>query len=150
MYKFCTFFMKNIKVLWNSHNFWLVSNLLCYCLCQAQATTEESSDYYEDAASFLNAKNSESSSHFGVSGGVYNVEVGLEASFEHSFIHNISQYNSKVMSCMTTNIHVMMVHLFKNFTIRDSESRLQWKTFKTKHCFVMLFLTGRYHTHTHN
>ncbi|KAI7809993.1 putative complement component C8 alpha chain [Triplophysa rosa] len=69
-------------------------NFLSYQL-MAQATTEQSSDYYEDAASFLNAIKSESSFNFGVTVGVYNVEVGLEAGFDHSLIRNISQYSSK-------------------------------------------------------
>lgn len=79
----------------------LISIHQMYYSCQAQATTEESSDYYKDAVSFLKAINSESSFNLGVTVGVYDVEVGLEGGFENSFIHNISQYTNKVMAAYT-------------------------------------------------
>ncbi|XP_056597020.1 complement component C8 alpha chain [Triplophysa dalaica] len=69
-------------------------NFLSYQL-MTQATTEQSTDYYEDAATLLKAIKSESSFNLGMTFGIYNVEAGLEGGVEHSLIHNISQYNSK-------------------------------------------------------
>ncbi|XP_077098205.1 complement component C8 alpha chain [Siphateles boraxobius] len=71
-------------------------NFLTYQI-MAQATTEEASDYHEDAVSFLRARQTEASFNFGVSLRVAFVEVGLEVSGEFKFLRNISQYNKKDM-----------------------------------------------------
>ncbi|XP_055059541.2 complement component C8 alpha chain [Misgurnus anguillicaudatus] len=69
-------------------------NFLSYQF-MAQASTEESTDYYEDAVSFLKAIRTESSSNVGVSVGIYHVEAGVNMGHEQTFLKNISQYNNK-------------------------------------------------------
>ncbi|NP_001003496.1 complement component C8 alpha chain [Danio rerio] len=63
----------------------------------AQASTEESSDYYEDAVSFLRAKHSENSFNFGIKPQIGFVEFGVEFSAEFMFLNNISKYTNKEM-----------------------------------------------------
>uniref|UniRef100_A0A672KBF6 Complement C8 alpha chain n=1 Tax=Sinocyclocheilus grahami TaxID=75366 RepID=A0A672KBF6_SINGR len=69
-------------------------NFLSYQI-MAQATTKEASDYYEDAVSFLKARQREISFNVGVTLRVAFVEVGVELSAEFKFLRNISQYTNK-------------------------------------------------------
>ncbi|XP_053186333.1 complement component C8 alpha chain [Scomber japonicus] len=61
----------------------------------AEATSEGSHEYYEDMTSLLKARKTMRSSNFGVSIGVYYVEVGLSASKESEFLKNLTQFNSQ-------------------------------------------------------
>ncbi|KAM6948241.1 complement component C8 alpha chain [Aplochiton taeniatus] len=61
----------------------------------AQATSEGTSEYYEDLGSFLRARKEEGSSNFGASIGIAYVEVGISGSDEWKFVNNISQYNNQ-------------------------------------------------------
>ncbi|XP_067308373.1 complement component C8 alpha chain [Pseudorasbora parva] len=69
-------------------------NFLSYQI-MAQATTEEASEYYEDAVSFLKAKQTEGSFNFGFSVKVSFLEVGREISSEFKLLSNMSKYNNK-------------------------------------------------------
>ncbi|KAK7158475.1 hypothetical protein R3I94_004941 [Phoxinus phoxinus] len=71
-------------------------NFLTYQI-MAQATTEEATDYHEDAVSFLKARQTEGSFNLGISLRVSYVEVGGEGSSQYKFLSNISQYNNKEM-----------------------------------------------------
>ncbi|XP_067218936.1 complement component C8 alpha chain isoform X1 [Chanodichthys erythropterus] len=84
-------------------------NFLSYHI-MAQATTEEASDYYEDAVSFLNARKTEGSSNFGYSLRISYVEVGVEESSEYKFLKNISQYNNKEMGFVRLLSTVQTAH----------------------------------------
>lgn len=67
-------------------------------LFQAEATSEGSEEYYEDAADFLKARKRSSSSNAGVSFGIYYVEAGVSGSREREFLQNITQFRSQVGS----------------------------------------------------
>ncbi|KAI2667175.1 Complement component C8 alpha chain [Labeo rohita] len=69
-------------------------NFLSYQIV-AQATTEEASDYFEDAVSFLKARQVEGSTNVGVSARFAYVEGGLQMSSNFKFLTNISQYANK-------------------------------------------------------
>nr|XP_046265418.1 complement component C8 alpha chain isoform X2 [Scatophagus argus] len=61
----------------------------------AEATSQGSTEYYEDMANMLKARKEMSSSNAGVSIGIYYVEAGLSGSEESEFVRNITQYNSQ-------------------------------------------------------
>ncbi|XP_042573655.1 complement component C8 alpha chain isoform X1 [Cyprinus carpio] len=69
-------------------------NFLSYQI-MAQATTVEASDYYEDAVSFLKARQREISFNAGITRRVAFVEIGHDVSAEFKFLRNISQYANK-------------------------------------------------------
>lgn len=56
----------------------------------------EASDYYEDAVSFLKARQREISFNAGITRRVAFVEIGHDVSAEFKFLRNISQYANKV------------------------------------------------------
>ncbi|TRY54218.1 hypothetical protein DNTS_030479 [Danionella cerebrum] len=62
---------------------------------KAQSSTEESSEYFEDAVSFLRAKQTENSFNFGIKPRVAFVEVGLSVSAEWMYLKNISKFTNK-------------------------------------------------------
>ncbi|XP_071383489.1 complement component C8 alpha chain-like [Centroberyx affinis] len=61
----------------------------------AQATSEGSSEYYEDMVNLLNARKTEGSSNVGFTVGIYYVEGGLSASVESKFLTNITQHKGQ-------------------------------------------------------
>ncbi|MCJ8731207.1 hypothetical protein PDJAM_G00196680 [Pangasius djambal] len=69
-------------------------NFLSYRM-MAHSLSEGSTEEYSDAASLLDAQRTESSSNFGVTGGIMYVEAGLSGSHSEKLLKNISQYDSK-------------------------------------------------------
>lgn len=67
-------------------------------LFQAEATSEGSEEYYDDAVEFLKARKRSSSSNAGVTFGIYYVEAGVSGSREREFLQNITQLRSQVGS----------------------------------------------------
>uniref|UniRef100_A0A665UZ97 Complement C8 alpha chain n=1 Tax=Echeneis naucrates TaxID=173247 RepID=A0A665UZ97_ECHNA len=76
---------KNYRKPYNYHSYRFV----------AEATSQGSHEYYEDAASLLRARQSSSSSNGGVTVGVSYVEVGLSGSQESDFLKNLTKFNSQ-------------------------------------------------------
>ncbi|KAK7945039.1 hypothetical protein WMY93_000767 [Mugilogobius chulae] len=76
---------KNYRKPYNYHTYQFVG----------EATSEGTHEYYEDVASLLKARKTFNSANFGVSVGVYYVEVGLSASVEAQFLNNLTQYKSQ-------------------------------------------------------
>ncbi|XP_028986973.1 complement component C8 alpha chain [Betta splendens] len=77
--------LKNFRKPYNYHSYRFV----------AEATSEGSSEYYEDALSLLNARKEERSGNAGFTVGVAYVEVGLKASAETTFLTNITKHRSQ-------------------------------------------------------
>lgn len=67
-------------------------------LFQAEATSEGSEEYYDDAVEFLKARKTSSSSNAGATFGIYYVEAGVSGSREREFLQNITQLRSQVGS----------------------------------------------------
>ncbi|XP_068197284.1 complement component C8 alpha chain [Antennarius striatus] len=61
----------------------------------AEATSEGSHEYYDDAVSLLSARKTMRSSNAGASVGVYYVEVGLSGGRESEFLQNVTQHKSQ-------------------------------------------------------
>lgn len=93
-------------------------------LFQAEATSEGSEEYYDDAADFLKARKTSSSSNAGVTFGIYYVEVGLSGSREREFLQNITQHRSQVGSTD------LQTHLFCH---------------KHDHTFMFFFILSYFH-----
>lgn len=65
-------------------------------LIQAEATSEGSHEYYEDAVSLLRARSTTNSFNFGVTVGINKLEVGVSGSLETAFLNNITKHKSQV------------------------------------------------------
>lgn len=76
---------KNFRKPYNYHTYQFV----------AEAASEGTHEYYEDAASLLKARKTEFSANFERTFGVMYVEVGVNASVEVQTIRNISEFKSK-------------------------------------------------------
>ncbi|KAF3699041.1 Complement component C8 alpha chain Complement component 8 subunit alpha Precursor [Channa argus] len=76
---------KNYRKPYNYHNYRFV----------AQATSEGSDEYFEDAVSLLNARNTMKSSSGGFTFGINKFQVGLAGSDESEFLKNITKYKGQ-------------------------------------------------------
>ncbi|CAB1326455.1 unnamed protein product [Coregonus sp. 'balchen'] len=61
----------------------------------AQATSEGSSEYYEDMATFLKARKTEDSFNLGVTVGIQYVEFGIAGNVETEFLNNLTKYTNQ-------------------------------------------------------
>lgn len=75
---------------------------------QAEATSKGSDEYFEDMQRLLEARQSMSSSNFGVSVGISFVNVGVKGNAESEFLNNLTKYQSQVYSKKTINEKTML------------------------------------------
>ncbi|XP_013995979.2 complement component C8 alpha chain [Salmo salar] len=61
----------------------------------AQATSEGSSEYYEDLATLLKARKTENSFNLGVTVGIQYVEFGVSGNVETEFLKNLTKYTNQ-------------------------------------------------------
>uniref|UniRef100_A0A4W5L8V4 Complement C8 alpha chain n=1 Tax=Hucho hucho TaxID=62062 RepID=A0A4W5L8V4_9TELE len=61
----------------------------------AQATSEGSSEYYEDMATLLKARKTENSFNLGVTVGIQYVEFGVAGNVETEFLKNLTKYTNQ-------------------------------------------------------
>uniref|UniRef100_A0AAY5KAT8 MACPF domain-containing protein n=1 Tax=Esox lucius TaxID=8010 RepID=A0AAY5KAT8_ESOLU len=61
----------------------------------AEATSEGSSEYYEDMATFVKARKTEHAFNMGFSVGIQRVEVGVSGNVETEFLNNLTKYTSE-------------------------------------------------------
>ncbi|XP_037315433.2 complement component C8 alpha chain [Pungitius pungitius] len=86
----------------------------------AQATSEGSHEYFEDAVSLLKARKDMHSSNGGVTLGIAYVEVGLSGSSESEFLNNVTQYQSQDLGFIRLWSKVQTAH----FKMRSNELML--------------------------
>ncbi|KAM4727546.1 complement component C8 alpha chain [Anableps anableps] len=86
----------------------------------AEATSKGSDEYFDDMQSLLQARQTMSSSKFGVSVGIYYVEAGLEKSKESEFLKNITKYQSQDLGFIRLWSKVQTAH----FKMRSNQLML--------------------------
>ncbi|XP_005811075.1 complement component C8 alpha chain [Xiphophorus maculatus] len=101
---------KNYRKPYNYHTYSFV----------AEATSKGSDEYFEDMQRLLEARQSMSSSNFGVSVGISFVNVGVKGNAESEFLNNLTKYQSQDFSFIRVWSKVQTAH----FKMRSNQLML--------------------------